>query len=49
MHRARYNAAAHTSWVCDTPIGAVLLWLVVFFGACGPQSTIYLPLLLLYE
>ena len=33
MHRShRSNAAAHTPCVCDTPIRAVLLWLVVFVG-----------------
>ena len=33
MHRFhRSNAAAHTPCVCDTPMCAVLLWLVVFVG-----------------
>ena len=36
----RYNAAAHTPWVCGTLISAVLLWLVVFIGACRPYSTV---------
>ena len=42
IQRAQHhNAAAHehqqaTPCVCDTPICAVLLWLVVFIGACGP-------------
>ena len=30
----RSNAAAHTTCVCDTLICAILLWLVVFVGAC---------------
>ena len=39
----RYNAAAHkhqqaTPCVCDTPICAVLLLLVVCLGACGPYN-----------
>ena len=38
----RYNAAAHTPCVCDTPICAVLLWLVVFIGACRPYSAVCL-------
>ena len=29
-------------YACDIPVCAVLLWLVVFVGACGPESTIYL-------
>ena len=45
-HRAQcYSAAAHTPSVRDTPICAVLLWLVAFVGACGPYSTIYLSVL----
>ena len=37
MHRAhRYNAAARTPCVCDAPVCAVLPWLAVLIGACGP-------------
>ena len=33
MHRSyRSNAAAHAPYVCDTPMCAVILWLVVFVG-----------------
>ena len=33
MHRShRCNPAAHAPRVCDTPMSAVLLWLVVFVG-----------------
>ena len=38
MHRShRSNAAAHTPCVFDTPIRAVLLWLVVFVGTLRPH------------
>ena len=37
MHRShRFNAAAHTPYVRDTPMYAVMLWPVMFVGACRP-------------
>ena len=43
MHKSnRYNVAAHTPCVCNTPISEVLLWLVVFIEACCPYSIVCL-------
>ena len=45
MHKShRYNAAAYTPCVCDTPIymRSISLRLVVFIGACRPYSTVCL-------